>query len=241
MTAMKSTRWSFTAYEGQYPTIDALTKEGDPLIAEIGYQDEICPDTGRKHRQGYIRTVRQVRFKQLADILKGVHLEVARDFNALKQYCAKAETRDPTGKQVSEKFERPMRLHEIMESLAHTAWDIYEEHRQTDSHPLNHPDIKEQYRTLASELLLRKPDYISIIAQPIAKNAWFDFRAVWVSRAKRAREEAEGGNSITPPGTPPVSPAPTKVNVGDIVHLHFDENNVYHEYNGPEEEASDEA
>lgn len=218
-TPQKSTRWSFTAYENQYGIIDSLTTAGDPLVAEIGYQDEVCPDTGRKHRQGYVRTNRQVRFKQLADIMKGVHLEVARDFLALKKYCAKTETRDPTGKQVATKFERPMRLNELMEHLAGIAWDIYDQDRQTDSHPLI-PPVKDQYITLCSEVLMTKPEYISILAQPIAKNAWYDFRTVWVSRVERAREESEKGvNSITTPGSSAKTPDLNRINVGDILTL----------------------
>lgn len=77
-----------------------LLKTMPPGIAEWGWQDEICPSTGTPHKQGYCRTMTQMRRKQLSELLPGVHLEVARDWNKLKNYCKKEETRDPNGEQV---------------------------------------------------------------------------------------------------------------------------------------------
>lgn len=198
-TSDKSSRWAFTAYEGQYPVIDSIAQSGDPLIAEMGYQDEVCPETGRKHRQGYVRTVRQVRFNALSKVLRGIHIEVARDYNALKQYCRKVETRDPEGAQVVKKFEKAKTLHELMMWMADIAWQDYEDHdRETAKHPA-YPvgaEQKAQYIALTSTILLQEPEYVSIFAQPIAKNAWNDYRAVWLERSSKNRE---GDNSITSP------------------------------------------
>lgn len=84
----KSSRWSMTVYEGQWNLLEQMP----PEVAEWGWQDEVCPDTGRKHRQGYLRTKSQVRFSALKKILPGVHLEVAKNWAALKEYCSKIET-----------------------------------------------------------------------------------------------------------------------------------------------------
>lgn len=87
----KSTRWQFTAYEGQW----YLFKKMPGLIAEWGWQEEICPDTGRRHYQGYLRTHQQQRLNAVCRMLPGVHLEVARDWLKTKNYCKKEETRAP--------------------------------------------------------------------------------------------------------------------------------------------------
>lgn len=88
----KSSRWGFTAYEGQWHLFTGVL---NPLIAEIGWQTEICPDTQREHYQGYVRFIRQLRFKQVKDIYPGVHLGVARNWQALVNYCKKKESAIP--------------------------------------------------------------------------------------------------------------------------------------------------
>jgi len=85
-----------TVYEDQYGLLAVMP----PEVAEWGWQDEICPDTSRSHKQGYLRTKSQVRFSALRKILPGIHLEIAKDWNALKQYCSKSDTRNPDGEQV---------------------------------------------------------------------------------------------------------------------------------------------
>jgi len=92
----KTSRWSFTAYEGQW----CLFKQIPPGIAEWGWQLEKCPTTGREHYQGYIRTQQQQRFAWLHKLLPGVRLEVARNWDALVNYCKKVETRVDGAEQV---------------------------------------------------------------------------------------------------------------------------------------------
>lgn len=90
-TTTKTTRWAFTAYEGQWD----LFKTMPPTIAEWGFQQEVCPDTQRPHYQGYLRTKQQVRLSQLCKQLPGVHLEPAKNWSALTQYCNKTESAVP--------------------------------------------------------------------------------------------------------------------------------------------------
>jgi len=94
----RTTKWAFTAYECSYNLLESIP----PLIAEWGWQDEICPKTNRKHRQGYIRTKTQQRHSALRKILPGVHIEAAKNWDALMEYCGKEDTRDPSGTQVKE-------------------------------------------------------------------------------------------------------------------------------------------
>lgn len=84
----KSTRWAFTAYEAQWKLFDDMP----PSIAEWGWQKETCPETGRLHYQGYLRTKQQVRLKSLVKDLPGIHFEIARNWDALVNYCRKDET-----------------------------------------------------------------------------------------------------------------------------------------------------
>lgn len=85
----KTTRWAFTAFEEQW----GLFREMPDIVAEWGYQTEECPKTGKRHYQGYLRTRTQQRFSALKKVLPGVHLEPARNWDALLAYCKKTDTR----------------------------------------------------------------------------------------------------------------------------------------------------
>lgn len=87
----KSSRWGFTAYEHQYHLLETMP----PGIAEWGWNAEICPETNRPHRQGYLRLQSQQRFAWVRKILPGVHIEVAKNWDALVNYCKKEDTRAP--------------------------------------------------------------------------------------------------------------------------------------------------
>jgi len=87
----KSSRWAFTAYEDQWSLFETMP----PGIAEWGWNAEICPKTNRRHYQGYLRLTQQQRFAWLRKLLPGVHIEVSKNWEALKQYCQKEETRIP--------------------------------------------------------------------------------------------------------------------------------------------------
>lgn len=182
--ADKSTRWAFTAYENQYAMIENIDKA---IVAEIGWQDEVCPDTGRRHRQGFIRTHRQVRFSQIRKLVPGVHVEVARNWEALMAYCRKNETRDISGSQVHMDFKKyaPERLHEILIELAELAVldpKIGNKDRQTDRQTILHKDPGVQYWELVPAVLARKPELIGILAQPLPQNAWKHTRMFWIEK-----------------------------------------------------------
>jgi len=93
----KSTRWAFTAYEKQWPLFEVMP----PGVAKWGWQQEVCPKTNRKHYQGYILLAQQQRASWLVIKFPGVHVEIARDWNALMNYCSKSATSVP-GTQVSQ-------------------------------------------------------------------------------------------------------------------------------------------
>jgi len=87
----KSTQWAFTAYEDQWKYFEAM----DPGIKKWGWQIEECPETKRKHYQGYILLYKQQRFSYVTGLIPGVHIQKARNWKALLNYCCKLETRVP--------------------------------------------------------------------------------------------------------------------------------------------------
>jgi len=89
--AEKSSRWQFTAYEEQFSLFQSMP----PGVAEWGWNTEICPKTNRTHYQGYLRLQQQQRFAWLRKILPGVHVEIAKNWQALVQYCKKEDSRAP--------------------------------------------------------------------------------------------------------------------------------------------------
>lgn len=190
----KSTRWQFTAFEGQYPILDALANDPGNLIAEIGWQDEIAPETQKKHRQGYVRTVRQVRFKQLQEVLSGVHLEVAKNWSALLNYCKKAETKDPSGNQVHVQYERPMRLHEMLIEVANS---ILIAHPPETKHAIcldsqTDRQILLQYlRQYSQPLVHCHPEYGVVLSRQDARDAWCNYIEVWLAKAAQQTREGQ--------------------------------------------------
>lgn len=201
MSVEKSTRWAFTAYEKDYALIDSLVS-GHDLIAEIGFQDEVCPTSGRKHRQGYLRTVRQVRFGQLKEVLGTIHFEVAKSWNALVAYCRKVKSRDPSGSQVQVKFERPMRLHEMLIEVASTLLSMDSTvgiDRQTDRQVL-----LRWLREGSQNLVHCNPEYAIVLVRADAKDAWCDYVDVWFSKAAMKDLGPVVLQDPSPEGTPGV-------------------------------------
>lgn len=86
---VKTTRWAFTAYEGQWSLFDVMP----PSVNKWGWQTEICPDTGREHWQGYMQLKQQQRFSWMRKNFPGLHVSVAKNWDALVNYCKKEPTR----------------------------------------------------------------------------------------------------------------------------------------------------
>lgn len=190
----KTSRWSFTAYEGQYAILEAIRECGNELIAEIGWQDEICPDTQRHHRQGYVRTVRQVRFSQISAILKGIHLEKAKNWDALVNYCRKVETRDLSGSQVQLRFERPLRLHEMLIEVAKTYLRMDRPSEETLSRLDRQTDrqtLLQLLRTHAYQLVWKHPEYAIVLSRQDARDAWCNFITLWIEKAQNETGEGQ--------------------------------------------------
>jgi hypothetical protein len=200
----KYSRWAFTAYEDQYAVIDAYDKL---RIKEIGYQDEICPDTGRKHRQGYFATTTPLRFSAARKLFPSVHIEPAKNWTALVKYCQKSESRDPAGNTVrlGDPSNPPthVRVDMLMEMIAELVLldtdindDNYAEHPQCkDVHTdAEKAAAKAQYWEMCRNILLSRPELASLIMQPGPQNLWLNTRSTWMRRQLTARATS---NSIT--------------------------------------------
>jgi len=187
----KSSRWSFTAYEDQYGLVDDMSKSA--TIAEYGWNPEICPETGRKHRQGYLRSKNQVRFSALKKEFPGIHFEVAKNWEALKNYCKKEETREQGkssfsgtgGKEIpltmaqaliklcSYADPKPLMLEIPVSRIGPDGKEIPLHTKLEWSY--GEYDVKAQYVSAVKNWIKVNPNIIALVTQPQYKSAYYDF------------------------------------------------------------------
>lgn len=173
----KSTRWAFTAYKDQWHLFSSIP----PLVAEWGWQEEVCPKTQRQHYQGFIRTQRQVRFSQLQKSLPGVHIEPAKNWDALVNYCRKPDT-SVTGTQVHQITSvKSLTMAQALIKIA--------ENRPNDldfSKCESAKDFRELYllefdQSVASILKVDE-NLVGLYSQPQYERAYVKWRSVWVKK-----------------------------------------------------------
>lgn len=208
LSMSKSTRWSITVQYDPFYYADMDAFVADPkkmptwneIIAEIGWQDEIAPTTGQHHRQGYLRTVRQVRMTQLKKLMPTAHFEIAKDWLALKQYCQKTDSRDPSGNVVKFTSNTKYSIAQLMIKFAtlliehgHVDVDDYQStlYRYCDN-------TAKQYWTLASFILEEDPELAGLVGQPLPQNLWKNCRSTWLKLAET--EAISITDSVQTPG-----------------------------------------
>lgn len=175
---VKTTRWAFTAYEGQWE----LFKTPPPIVAEWGWQTEICPETQRPHYQGYIRTSRQVRFSQIHEHLHGVHLNAARNWIKLLQYCKKKDTAVP-GTQVHQVFQPEFQtMAEVLIKVA--------KNRPRDLDFSKCESVKEfkemfalEFEQSVATILKVEENLVGLLSQPQYERAYTKWRSVWTEKS----------------------------------------------------------
>lgn len=168
----KTSRWAFTAFEPQWE----LFKEMPDIVKEWGWQTETCPDTQRKHYQGYILTRTQQRFAALRKALPGVHIEAARNWSALLNYCKKEDTA-VEGTQVREVNERKyLKFADALMRIAN-AWIF-----------LPGVDADANYQSAVMTLMLANPDDISLYSNPQLMKAWKMTMPYWIRKALHSQE-----------------------------------------------------
>lgn len=182
MEESKTTRWAFTAYEEQWPLFESMP----PLIAEWGWQQEVCPKTQREHYQGFIRTQRQMRFSQIRKLLPGVHIEAAKNWDALVNYCRKLDTA-VEGTQVHEVTQNvSMSMAKALIKVALNR-DRGAVHKRRIDAALNLKELREayayEYDVAVGELLRQDENLVGIYSQPQYERAYTKWRRVWVEKA----------------------------------------------------------
>lgn len=190
----KSTRWAFTAYEPQYGLLDNIPE----IVKSWGWQDEVCPETQRKHRQGYIQTFRQVRFTQLQKSLPGIHLEVAKNWAKLLNYCKKQETRDENGNQVHvDNANVPMTMAQALLALCPFARgdDIHDEIAKGE---LSVDKVYDnEYWACVCKVIEDNENAIGLYTNNQMRTAWRQTRHVWITKWKRSQlAESVDGESV---------------------------------------------
>lgn len=184
METAKATRWAFTAYEQQWELFKAMP----PIVAEWGWQEEVCPDTQRHHYQGFLRTDRQVRLSQLKKALPGVHLEIARNWDALKSYCKKEETA-VDGTQRHETVSKSLTMAQALRRVAevrppsdNSRLELIEDFRQA---------YIREYELAVATLLREDPNLIGLYSQPQYERAYVKWRNVWVELAESEKTDRQ--------------------------------------------------
>lgn len=183
METTKATRWAFTAYEQQWH----LFQNRPPIIAEWGWQEEVCPDTGRHHYQGYIRTDRQVRMSQLIKLLPGVHLEIARNWQATVQYCKKSETaidgtrhHETNGIASLSMAQALIRVARARPRDINLDFDTLEDYKKA---------YALEYDRATTTLLREDRNLVGLYSQPQYERAYIKWRKVWVEFAEAEQDE----------------------------------------------------
>lgn len=191
----KTTRWAFTAYEGEWH----LFKTMNDKIAEWGWQTEKCPDTQREHYQGYLRTKTQQRFSTMKAMFPGVHLEQAKNWNALLEYCKKTDTAVAGTRVAQTNPSQPMTMADALKKLA-----LYIPFKKCvnwleSSNPIKEHEefIKHEFWTAVKEMLRKDPNSVGLWTQPQYFRAWQHTREVWIDLAI---EEVEIGVSSNDEG-----------------------------------------
>lgn len=173
----KATNWSVTAYGDNITRLES--KDGCPsIIKRISGGRETCPKTGRLHGQFKIQCVTQCRASVIMDWLPGIHLEVARNSDALEKYVMKEET--AAGEKTTwENKNEYTTLQKAMELLAQE--NIVQTDRQTDK--ITAKQIASHlYWERVRQVLEKRPELISIYASPLAKTAWTNTSSVWLKK-----------------------------------------------------------
>jgi len=181
----KTTRWAFTAYEAQWE----LFKVVPEITAEQGWQVEKCPDTGRLHFQGYIRTKRQCRFAQLKRTYPGVHIEPAREWFKLVQYCKKAKSA-VDGVHVNMKGTAQMTMVKALVRLASFASDQFRQDAFDSLDPVRYNNWKkDEFWMLVRKVLADDPDAVGLYVNNMYISAWTNTRSVWIELYEKELEE----------------------------------------------------
>jgi len=185
----KTSRWAFTAYEEQWPLFNTTVLP--EIVAELGWQTEKCPDTQREHYQGFLRTTRQVRFAQLKKIFPKVHLEPARNWDALVKYCKKTDTAIPGTQVYQENKKEYLTMAQALTKLAaHRPYVDSSRFLEMDEKQIE-AFQKKYYWDCVQNILKTSPDEIGLYSQPQYERAFRNTKQIWIDLADLSTENME--------------------------------------------------
>lgn len=194
----RRTKWSATFYEGQYHYLDEMP----PIVKQFGWQDEICPDTGRKHRQAWLLTSQQS-FTALQKKIPGVHLKpvlTEEHWTRLKAYCKKEESKDPNG-QTREQVDNDkyMRQCDIYMLIAKYAKGYLTAESITEMLKLKMNPYKEEFWYGANRIIQTKKELVCFLSSAQAEKVWTKTRSTWFNLYNQSINEAEQSSSPSQP------------------------------------------
>lgn len=164
-----------------------------PEVAEWGWNVEVCPETQRKHYQGFLRTYRQHRFKAIATLFPKVHLEIPRNWDALKNYCKKENTRlDGT---VPIHATNPNKQLTMAGALIRLAGNRPEIDTDAAFNRGGEPAViklfRYEYETAVRNLLEDEPELIGLYSQPQYERSWIKWRSVWIRHSTQTDRQTD--------------------------------------------------
>lgn len=178
----KSTRFAFTAFEGQWYLFERISDYAT-TVAEWGWQTELTKE-GRPHFQGFIRMKRQFRLSGVRKLFPGVHVEIARDWNKLRNYCRKVESAvDGTRVHVVNNFENWSMERTLVELSyhVHDALVLALEKKLTGA-----AYDKFIFWYCVKEILRDEPARCSQLAIPVVERMFNNTRHLWEGEETRA-------------------------------------------------------
>jgi len=181
----KSTWWSVTAFKDNIEKLEQASSYPTYVKKVYGGREE-CPKTKTIHFQGAIQCNAQVRMSAFKDWIPGVHLEPARQKDALIKYAMKEDT--ATG----DKLERinPAKFYaadEILELIAQNALSLWTNMRYYET-----PDgIKDMYNDAICIMLRADRKLAGQLMNPSLRNFWVSTYKVWIAHAIAANEKDE--------------------------------------------------
>lgn len=162
-------RYCFTCYLSNWTIPDELPNED---IAYLCGQEEICPKTGRRHWQCYVRFNKPIRLaaaQQSLDIGNSHMMACDGDEESNIRYCSKKKTRAPDGvfKEVGERIKQGKRtdLLDACESLKIGGYK-----RVAEEHP--HVFVKYHRGFKELERTLEKHDEYDLVLKPWQKKIY---------------------------------------------------------------------
>jgi len=171
----RETKWSLTVQEGQWHLLDVMPE----IVAEWGWQEEIAPTTGSKHRQCYVRTKRQVRFAQMKKTFPGVHIEMALEWSKLVNYCKKTDTAVPNTQihQLAPVNTAKTMAQVLVQICSHLP---YHEPMTMDMTPKQIEErLSSDYRHACEEILMENPNLVGLLGLQLYERNFKLFKKVF--------------------------------------------------------------